>query len=648
MSKRRKYACRRHAAHVVPPASTPPDLPVHPGCVTPHASLWRRPHLLAALVLTALCAALYVRTADHPMVFDDNMYLTDNPIFRDASNFTYPLHFKEFVLRPGEMGADPDYAVNFVMRPVAYATFYLNYMLDGFQPRWYRVVNTLVHTGNALLLYALVHLLLLRREEQPAQTRSRQFIALTAAALFAAHPLAIESVTYVVQRFTSLAAFFYLLTLVLYFVSFSAARHGRLLRAAAVLTTLLGMLTKECTVTLPLLAVLLDRLVLGTAWRDSLRRALPLLLCLPLIPGLVLLTSAVLAGGSLDVNAALNIVNSRDEPLSQWSYFVTQITVVAEYLRLLVWPAGMNLDPEWPVYHSIRTGHVLVSLAVLAVFAGIVTWLWRRAGDDVRMRAAFAFMLWYFATISISSGLVPLPDMMAEHRAYLPSAGIFILAAILIDRARAWLPAARPAAWVPAAAVVVITLTLSTVTWARNDVWSSAYTLWKDTAEKSPGKYRVWSNLGAAASDAGRDQEALECFQKSLQIEPRFQNGMFNLANSLLKLGRVKESVSTMERMMKLNEMADRNPMALYQLGVGLARLGRLDDAIITLTKCLKILPDHAGAHLVLALIRRQQQLYPMALQHFREVLRIQGEDREIRRAIAEIEQLSGTAAMVR
>ncbi|MBL9133252.1 MAG: tetratricopeptide repeat protein [Verrucomicrobiaceae bacterium] len=620
---------------------TPPSVAPAPSAA---ARPWHQSHALAALLLTILCAVLYLRTTDYPMVFDDNMYLTDSPIFRDASNFSYPLHFTEFMRRPEQMGADPDYAINFVLRPVAYGTFYLNYMFDGFQPRWFRVVNILLHTGNALLLYALVHLLLRNAAGRAVPALSRQFIALTAAALFAAHPMAVESVTYIVQRFTSQAAFFYLLALVLYFVSVTAARHRGLLRVAAVVVTLLGMLTKECTVTLPLMALLLDRLVLGTPVRKAAWRALPLLLCLPVIPALVLLSSATLNEGTLSLDAARNIVNSRDEPLAHWSYLMTQITVVAAYLRLLAWPSGLNLDPEWPVYHTLGAWPVLTALGALLAFVAIITWLRRRAGDDARMRAAFAFMLWFFATILVSSGLVPLPDMMAEHRAYLPSAGIFVLAAILLDLALRSLPKPKLAAWAPTAAAMVITLALATATWARNDVWSSTYSLWKDTAEKSPGKFRVWSNLGAAAAEVGRDQEALECFQKSLQIEPRFQNGMFNLANSLLRLGRVQESVTTMERMMKLNEMADRNPMALYQLGVGLARLGRHDDAIITLHKCLRLLPDHAGAHLVLALIRRDQRQHQLSLHHFREVLRIQGQNQEVARAIAEIERMPGVS----
>ncbi|HEY1050428.1 MAG TPA: hypothetical protein VGE39_11755, partial [Prosthecobacter sp.] len=260
-------------------------------CVNGQTPRRRWPHAVVAALLMALCAGLYGWTADFPMVFDDHMYMKDNMFFRDSASFSYPAHFTEFVSRPAKLGIDPDLAVNFVLRPVAYASLHLNYLMDGFRPRWFRVVNIIIHAATALLIYALLRLLLKRSPHAGALSKgSAFFIPLTAAALFAAHPLATESVTYIIQRFTSLSALFYLLTLWLYFLSLQgSSRAGRVvLRVVAVAVLLAGMLTKECTFTAPLVAVMLDILVLGTRWRTAARRAWPLLLCLPLIPALVL------------------------------------------------------------------------------------------------------------------------------------------------------------------------------------------------------------------------------------------------------------------------------------------------------------------------------------------------------------------------
>jgi hypothetical protein len=352
MAKRtRSSKKRRSRQHDLPAVTTIQEtvLPVATESAPPARN---RIHALVIAVVMTLSAGLYAWTVDFPMVFDDHTYLMDNPFFKDASGFRHlTSNITEFARRPAQMGLDPDLATNFILRPVAYASFYLNYALDDFHPRWFRVLNILIHAANSILVYALLNVLLRRFvTDGSLQRSSRLFIAATSALLFAAHPLAIESVTYIVQRFTSLVVLFSLLALWLYFISLSAkSRLGAWsLRAGAVLALLLAMQTKECSFTVPFMAVLLDWLVRGTRLRLAVFRALPLLLCAPVIPLLVIFTAAAQNGGTFDLPAAINIVNSRDAPLNHWHYIVTQLTVVAHYLRLLFWPVGLNLDPEWP------------------------------------------------------------------------------------------------------------------------------------------------------------------------------------------------------------------------------------------------------------------------------------------------------------
>lgn len=605
-------------------------------------SRWR--HALVAAVLMALCAGLYGWTADFPMVFDDHMYMKDNMFFRDSASFTYPTHFTEFVSRPLKLGIDPDLSVNFVMRPVAYATLHLNYLLDGFRPRWFRVVNIVIHAGCALLIYALLRLLLRRSPHAASLPRgSAFFIPCTAALLFAAHPLATESVTYIIQRFTSLSTLFYLLTLWLYLLSLQgASRTGRgLLRAAAVVVMLAGMLTKECAFTAPLVAVMLDILVLGTRWRAAARRAWPLLLCLPLIPVLVLASSAALHEGRLDLGSAMNIVNSRDAPLDHWHYIVTEATVLAAYLRRIVWPDDLNIDPEWPMHRSLFEAPVLRAVLLHGLLLAGVGWLWlRRRKTDPRSALALASVLWFFGTIFVSSGLVPLPDLMADHRTYLPSIGIFVLAACGFDFLRSWRwrPVQAPVRFAAPALACLCVGALAWTTVVRNDVWSSSEKLWKDTVAKSPGKYRTWGNLGAALSDAGKEEAAVNCYKKALEIEPRFQNGLLNLSNSLLRLNRSQESLENTMQLIRVDATSVHKPPVAFTLGLGLAGVGRFDDAVGIFREILTATPHDPQVHKALGLVYFQTGLYHQALDHYQQAARIQPEDPQTAALMRELE----------
>lgn len=610
-----------------------PEMPLQ---APPATWLWV--HAAVAGLLLALCASLYVWTADFPMAFDDHTYLKDNPFFRGGNTFDYLKDFNEFVKRPFKIGSDPDYAVNAVMRPVAYASFRLNYSLDAFNPHWYRLANVAIHAVNAILIYALVTVLLRRsRLAVSLQGSSVLFISATAALLFAAHPLATESVTYIVQRFTSLVVLFSLLSLCLYFASCSVqTRWGRwLLRGGAVAAVLLAMQTKEDAFMIPVLAVLLDWLVLGTRLRAAVLRALPLLLCMPLIPVLVFMTAAAQHGG-FSFDAAMNIVNSRDEPVSHWHYFVTELTVMTHYLRQMFWPKGMNLDPEWPLYGSLFQGPVLLALAVLS---GMVLTAWglaRRFRGDVRFVLVFACVGWFFITISVSSALTPLPDFVAEHRSYLPSIGIFILVACLLDWVRSSSSGLR--ARMLRVGIPVLTLlcvgALSWKTCIRNNVWRTRESLWEDTVAKSPGKYRTWGNLGAAYSDAGKNEKAVHCFREALKVEPRFQNGLLNLSNSLLRLNRPKEALDATMQLINIDKTATTKPPVAFTLGLSLAGVGRYDEAVAVFRDILRAIPNDPQTHKALGLVYFQTGLPHRALDHYHAAAQVQPGDAQLQKLI--------------
>lgn len=595
-------------------------------------------------VLVGLSAALYVWTLDFPMEFDDHVYLVENPIFPDPTSFGYPANLEEFATRPGKLGYDSDFAVNFILRPVAYASFYLNHLLDGFNPRFYRLANILIHGCNAALLYGLLQMLLVAKVEQARLTRgSAWFISAFASLFFAAHPLATESVTYIVQRFTSMAAMFSLLALLLHVLSLQAnsRRAVAITRGGSVLAALLAMQTKECSFTVPFLAVLLDRLVIGSSWRRALVRALPLLLCAPLIPFLVVLSVAALNDGWVNWESCFNIVNRKDVPFEHSHYLLTQLTVLVHYLRLLFWPSGLNLDPDWPTYRSVWQGPVLASSAMLSGSLLLAGWLFWRYRQQVRPALVFPGLLWFFLTVSISSGLVPLPDLAAEHRSYFPSIGVFVLAACVLDWMRTgqrWSRWTRGA--VPAGAIAAV-VALSWATCLRNEVWRDSVTLWEDTAAKSPGKSRPWGNLGTAYARAGNQVKAIECYRRSLLIDPRNQVDLLNLANSYLASNQPEKTLELTARLAEMNSGVEHVSVLVAKAGA-LSQLARYSEAALLYRKVLVVNPEHPAANLGLGFIFHQAGHPNRALRHYYRVREYFPEHEGVLMAIQDAQRLAG------
>lgn len=605
-------------------------------------SSWR-PVAVAALLLATVCVVLYGRTLDFPMVFDDEMYLKNNPVSRDPASFSYYANFTEFANKPGKMGLDPDLATNFIMRPVAYATFYLNYWLDGYQPRWYHVINIAIHAANALLVAGLIGLLLVRMGLAQSSVR---FISLTAALLFAAHPLATESVTYIVQRFTSLGAFFYLLTLLLYF---AAARiEGRGLRwsvrALSVLVLLLGMQTNESTFTAPLVVVLLDVVLLRTPWCAALKGALPLLCCLPVIPVLVFAVSAAQKDG-LSWHWAVNITNSKDDPWPYAHYLITQSTVVLGYLRRLFWPSDMNLDPSWTLHRSLLEWPVLRALSIFGTLLAAAGWMLRRRSMDARYALPLVLLVWFLITVFPSSGLVPLPDLMAEHRCYLASIGIFVGMALGLDALRTWTAGRAWLRWSAPALAASVIVAFGIATWQRNEVWRSSVSLWEDTTAKSPGKFRVWANLAVAYAVEGRYEEALACSRKAEALEPRFVRAFIQTVSYLNALNRSQETVAAIQQKVTATPSLGTVADIQYHYAVARYNTGSMEDGFHRLQALVEAAPQHALGHIALGLIYKAQNRQDMALKHMKQAIVLQPSNAMLASLIAETEKQGGLVA---
>jgi hypothetical protein len=506
------------------------------------ASAGRRRRIACRALLILMTLLAYSDSFRVPFYFDDHRNIADNPLIKDLALYAQPW-------RAHEVQASGSQLNGFQTRFVAYLTFALDYRLHGTRVTGYHVVNLAIHIGAALLLFGIVR----RAIALPFFGRSRlrgreESVALAAAALFALHPVQTQAVTYVVQRMASLAGCLCLLGLWSYLrARVEVAGPGPLRFLLPSLALAAAVLTKQNAVAFPAAIILFEFGFLPGEWRTKLRWLAAPLLAMALALGVILLpylrTVAAAPGSNLiDVFAD---ITRETEKISRHDYILTETRVVVTYLRLLVLPVRQNLDYDYPISHSLADPGVLRSLLLETGICGLGLALFALGGRklDAGWRLAGFGVLWFFALQIIESGLIPIRDVIYEHRLYLPSAGFFISVAT----ATAMVPRERPRRFL-FALLAALALAAAGATWARNLVWSDEVYFWRDVAAKSPGKARVLYNLGYLLRREGKYPEAEVWFGRAVALDPRHRSALVNLGGLARMRGDLEAAASFYQR----------------------------------------------------------------------------------------------------
>lgn len=551
-------------------------------------------HLFLILLVGGLA---YANTFQGPFTLDDLTSIVRNPWIGNPGHFFPGGPGYEFMPR----------------RWVVYLSFALNHHFGDLEVGGYHLVNLLIHLGTASLLYALV--ILTFQTPQLATSRlARQdgTIALLTALLFVAHPVQTQAVTYIVQRLSSMTTLFYLGALVLYVVARLNAEkqqergtiwRTRLLLIASVAAAALAMKSKEIAFTLPLAVLLYEWSFFRGAWSRRLLFLLPLLATLLIIP-LSILTGAVESG--TEVGAQLRAQTD----IPRLHYLITQFPVIATYLRLLVLPINQNLDYDYPLFTSFLSPQVLGAIVLLSILLALAGYLhYRSRTPDGEERGTFAAgepalrlisfgIFWFFLTLSVESSIIPIRDLIFEHRLYLPSIGAGIAVAVLVG-----LAAAKTASFfagrLPLLLAALVVAGLAVVTWQRNEVWSSNVKIWQDTAEKSPDKVRPWYNFGTYLDDEGKPEEAIQALTRAITLDPQHAEAWHNLGRAYIHAGRSQEAVPRLRNAVRLDpEMLN----AIINLAVALIQAGKPEEAIFIFERNLHRFADWPEVHLNLCI----------------------------------------------
>ena len=572
--------------------------------------------MIHIFLITLIGLIVYSNTFRVPFLFDDESSVYKSVAVRDAGYFTK-------ASLAGILSAP---------RTIGQLSFTLNYALGGLDVVGYHIVNLVIHVCCALLVYWFVVLLFrapyftgyFQGSVDPS-FHVRGFVALFAALLFVSHPIQTQAVTYIVQRYASLATLFYLLSFVLY-IKFrlsgsSKARH--VFYAVSVVSAVLAMKTKEIAFTLPVMITLCEFMFFRGDIKKRVFYLIPLLLTMAIIPLSLIWSHGTSAGGAavldrLTRGASLNII-------SPWDYLNTQFRVIVTYIRLLFLPINQNLDYDYPVYRTFFTAPVFLSFLFLLAIFGLGVYLVYRSlrdkGDKSCWYRLIAFgIFWFFVTLSVESSIIPIADVINEHRLYLPSAGFFmaVMAGVMWFEGRLGnKPLAGNAVWV---VMILIVVGLSATAYARNSVWRDEVTLWEDVVKKSPNKARPHNNLGELFYKRGRLNDAQREYQSALSVMPYYVDAHINLGALHEGRGLLDEALKEYQIAAKINPQSAE---AYYNLGGVYTKLGYEEDAINKFQHAIKIKSNYAEAHYNLGNAYYKKRLYDKAIEEYQLAIKI-------------------------
>lgn len=381
------------------------------------------------------------------------------------------------------------------VRPMLMSSYWLNYQVSQ-NPFGFHVTNVLIHLASGFLVFFIVRKLL--QLGSPSASSSHSLPAGFAAAVFLLHPLQTESVAYIAGRSESLSIFFFLAAFAVFLYRRSPAVSWRI--AIAVLALFgAAVTTKEHTLVLPALLLLTDYYWNPGFSLSGIRRNWRLYA--PIAAGA--------AGGAVFVARVLAHASSAGFGLKDFTwyqYFFTQCRAFFVYLRLFVFPAGQNLDWDYPVSSNILDHGAIIGLGVILLLVAAAIYYRRRYP-----LVSYGFLV-YVLLMAPTSSFVPIKDLIAERRLYMPMIGLLLIAAAALQRVRV---DRRKLA----AALCVVLALLGYATYQRSQVWTSDLAVWQDTVLKSPGKSRVHFQLAHAYYLHGRCREALTQYADTARLQ---------------------------------------------------------------------------------------------------------------------------------
>ncbi|MGB6379529.1 MAG: hypothetical protein WBG24_22675, partial [Syntrophobacteria bacterium] len=477
------------------------------------------PDLILVLTLLVFGLVAYSNSFTGSFQYDDRLHILRNEAFTDLANVNKIYHYGKERFLP-------------------YLTLAFNYKTSKFDPISYHTFNFFIHYVAAIFLYFLFLEICKTPAMQGLQLNIPQRLgAFLAASIFFLHPLQTESVTYIIQRSESMAGMFYLATLFFYLKARGAGARRDLYGYGllAGIFALCAAFSKETAMTLPAIILVLEIFLFEISIKDLLGKKLFWLMMIP---------AAVILSFKLQPLIRTGFIHDPGPGLSftRKQYLFTQFSVLLTYLQLFFWPANQNVDWDYPLATSLLSLQTLTSflllllLVILAFFA------------HGRLRLVSLGIIAFFITLAPTSSIIPLRDVIFEHRMYLAVAFLAMACVQLCSHAFAGIGERSPRrqSVVLCALIIVLLPVLSGLTHARNRVWLNEVSLWKDAVKKSPNKARVHKNYGKGLLSVayGSSEQAKREFETAIRLAPDWAAPYHDLAVCYWREGDYQRAVT--------------------------------------------------------------------------------------------------------
>ena len=547
--------------------------------------------VLACAVIFTVTLAVFSQVRDHAFInLDDTIYIVEN------ANVATGLSFDNIKWAFTSL----DNAAGLYL-PISFLSHMVDVHLYGMNPGGHHLTNVFIHALAASLLLLLLY-------RMTGALWQSSFVA----ALFALHPLNVESVAWVTERKDVLSALFMFTTLCFY-AEFVTNRKKRFY-LLALLAFLLGLMSKPMLVTLPILLLLIDFWPLNRFQPDQsqsrvglyfsrlpslVKEKIPFFI-LSLMFGLLTISMQHKVGAT-----QVNVLNPLTLRLEN------AVTAYTKYLAKLIWPHDLAVYYPYPAH--IPLWQVAGTLALLAV----ISWA------AVRFASRYPYLpvgwFWFLLALLPVIGLLQAGSQaMADRFSYLPKIGILILIAW---GAPELLKRMKGKKVILALFATAIALSLTLVTWKQLGYWRDSITLFQQTLRVAGGSFIIHDNLGLALMREGRVDDAIEEFRQALQIDPIKAEGHNNLGLALAAKGHLDEAVGEYYKALGL----DANIAEVYNnLGIAYARKGDLDHAIGNFARAVEKNPNYAIAHNNLGLALMGKGYVHDAIRSFQTALQIE------------------------